>query len=234
MGCGTSKTSASQEMEKRNKARDHMEKSPGKENEGGKENGKQQTERDSVTSPTTPTNNPADPPIKPRRASVTVHEEKMIMHDWRKGTEDELHKRIQAVADDEPSTSTSRPARRKKASSSHAPAAEAVVSKARTKASKAHVAKANHSHAREAHAREVQREGSGGDDADDETSDDEALPQQTPRVAPPKQQRKEPSLPGAVSDDDIPVQKSTRASNFDGTPLLSMFRPKSALNFDLD
>jgi hypothetical protein len=158
----------------------------------------------------------------------------MIMHDWRKGTEDELHKRIQAVADDEPSTSTSRPARRKKSSSSHAPAAEAVVSKARTKASKAHVAKAKQSHAREAHAREVQREGSGGDDADDETSDDEALPQQTPRVAPPKQQRKEPSLPGAVSDDDIPVQKSTRASNFDGTPLLSMFRPKSALNFDLD
>lgn len=140
----------------------------------------------------------------------------MILHDWRKGTEDEMHKRIHAAREDPPNDSASRNRGGK------SPNGNETVSKARTKASK---------------ARQMQRGGTGGDDADDESSDEESFAQHKPRIA--AKPRKEPTLPGAVDDDDIneekrPARASKSSPKGADPPLLAMFRPKSALNLDLD
>mmetsp|Transcript_20340 Transcript_20340/g.52757 ORF Transcript_20340/g.52757 Transcript_20340/m.52757 type:complete len:212 (+) Transcript_20340:202-837(+) len=150
------------------------------------------------------------PPRK--KSSVTsLHEQNMILSDWRAGTEDALHKRIHAARASSPEVEGS-------ASVSAAP----------------RVARRKRSPPKSMAAHQPQQPW-GGDEADDESSDED-LPIQRHRVVAKK--GREPTLPGAVWDDE-PTTKPTAAKRSPSTAatqpsLLTMFRPKSALNLDLD
>ena len=138
----------------------------------------------------------------------------MLLHDWRKTTDNEMHTRvIRRHSDTGPSDTDGgvpsvdvQPSRRRRATDSHRRGSVPA------RPTDAHDDDANSS------------------SSDSETDDKEKASPRT-RKAKAKHGRvtrmsrlggPEPSLPGAVSDDE------------DAAPLLAMFRPKSALNVDLD